>query len=61
MMILGPFTLIGMVMGFLVSGMVITKAKPSTSKILMWNVIVGIMFMVGELVYLLLTCPGKLR
>ncbi|CAG9797785.1 unnamed protein product [Chironomus riparius] len=55
--ITGPFTLIGMVMGFLVSGIVITKAKPSTSKILMWNVIVGIMFMVGELVYLFLTCP----
>lgn len=57
--ILGPFTLIGMVAGFLVSGIVITKKKPSTSKILMWNVIVGIMFMVGELVYLTLTCPGE--
>lgn len=41
--ITGPFTLVGMVLGFLGSGIIITKTKPPPSKLLMWNVIVGIM------------------
>lgn len=57
--ITGPFTLIGMVTGFLVSGIVISKKKPSPSKLLMWNVFVGLMFMTGEVIYLFLTCPGE--
>ncbi|KAG5676086.1 hypothetical protein PVAND_005940 [Polypedilum vanderplanki] len=55
--ITGPFTLVGMVLGFLISGIVITKKKPSPSKLLMWNVIVGCMYMAGEVIYLFLTCP----
>lgn len=56
----GPLTLLGMVAGFLGSGLIITKKKPSPSKILLWNVFVGLMFMVGEITYLFLTCPGRL-
>lgn len=55
----GPFTLVGMVTGFLVSGIVISKKKPSPSKLLLWNVFVGFMFMAGEIIYLFLTCPGE--
>ena len=47
-----------MVAGFLGSGLIITKKKPSPSKILLWNVFVGLMFMLGEITYLFLTCPG---
>jgi glucose uptake protein GlcU len=57
----GPFTLIGMVTGFLVSGIVISKKKPTPSKLLAWNVLVGFMFMAGEIIYLFLTCPGELK
>lgn len=53
----GPLTLLGMIGGFLASGIIITKKKPSPSKILLWNVFVGVMFMLGEISYLFLTCP----
>jgi len=56
-LILGPITLMGMVVGFLASGFIISKKKPSPSKLLMWNVIVGAFYMVGQITYLFLTCP----
>ncbi|CAO1337195.1 unnamed protein product [Diamesa serratosioi] len=55
--ITGPFTIFGVVVGFLASGHYISKKKPAPSKLLMWNVIVGIFFMIGEVSYLFLTCP----
>ena len=57
--ITGPFTIFGVVVGFLASGHYISKKKPAPTKLLMWNVIVGIFFMIGEVSYLFLTCPGK--
>lgn len=58
MAITGPFTMIGMISGLLGSGYVISKKKPSPSKLLMWNVMVGVVFMAGELSYLGMSCPG---
>ncbi|XP_053675033.1 solute carrier organic anion transporter family member 74D [Anopheles nili] len=55
--ITGPITLFGMVAGFLISGIVISKKKPSPKKLLFWNVIVGAGYMVGQISYLFLTCP----
>lgn len=50
-----------MVSGFLISGYVISKKKPSPNKLLFWNVIVGLTYMLGQLSYLFLTCPdGKM-
>jgi hypothetical protein len=59
MAITGPFTMLGMVAGLLGSGYVISKKKPSPSKLLMWNVIVGVVFMAGEISYLGMSCPGE--
>lgn len=59
--ITGPFTIIGIVIGFLASGYVISKKKPAPSKLLMWNVIVGVGYMIGQLSNLYFTCPGKLE
>ena len=56
--ITGPFTIIGVCVGFLVSGYVISKKKPAPSKLLFWNVIVGCGYMAGQISYLYLTCPG---
>lgn len=56
--ITGPVMIFGVVIGLLASGYVITKLKPSPSKLLMWNVIVGIGFMAGQVINLYLTCPG---
>lgn len=59
--ITGPITLIGMVVGFLLSGLIISKKKPGPRKLLAWNVFVGIGYMVGQVIYLFLTCPdGKM-
>lgn len=58
--ITGPITVVGIVVGFLGSGYVISKKKPSPSKLLMWNVLVGLCFMVGEISYLGMSCPGNL-
>ncbi|XP_052865245.1 solute carrier organic anion transporter family member 74D [Anopheles cruzii] len=55
--ITGPITLFGMVAGFLISGIVISKKKPSPKKLLFWNVIVGVGYMAGQFSYLFLTCP----
>ncbi|XP_055550083.1 solute carrier organic anion transporter family member 74D [Wyeomyia smithii] len=55
--ITGPITLFGMVAGFLISGIVISKKKPSPKVLLFWNVIVGVGYMCGQFSYLFLTCP----
>lgn len=55
--ITGPITLFGMVAGFLISGIVISRRKPSPKVLLFWNVIVGIGYMLGQFSYLFLTCP----
>lgn len=55
----GPITIIGMVSGFLLSGYVISKYKPSPRKIFCWNVIVGIGYMMGQLSYIFLSCDNN--
>jgi hypothetical protein len=57
----GPVTLFGMLSGFLVSGIVISKKKPGPNSLLLWNVIGGGIYMLGQISYLFLTCPdGKM-
>lgn len=55
--ITGPFMIVGVVTGLLLSGYIISKKKPSPSKLLFWNVIVGVIFMFGQVSYLFFTCP----
>ncbi|XP_051170810.1 solute carrier organic anion transporter family member 74D [Leptopilina boulardi] len=57
-MITGPITLIGMVLGFLVSGIVISKYKPGPRILLGWNVIIGLSYILGQIAFLFLSCPG---
>ncbi|XP_055380760.1 solute carrier organic anion transporter family member 74D [Condylostylus longicornis] len=40
--IIGPMIVAGMIIGFIVSGVTISKRKPNASKLLTWNIIVGI-------------------
>lgn len=56
----GPLTILGVCIGFLASGYIISKKKPAPSKLLMWNVIVGMIYMCGQISNLYFTCPGKL-
>ena len=46
-----------MILGFLVSGAVISKYKPSPRILLGWNVIIGVAYIVGEAGFLFLSCP----
>lgn len=59
-MIAAPVSLIGMILGFLLSGLVISKFKPGPRPLLGWNVIVGVLFIMGQVVFIFLGCkdPG---
>ncbi|XP_055837514.1 solute carrier organic anion transporter family member 74D [Episyrphus balteatus] len=54
--IVGPFSLTGMVMGLLLSGLIISKYKPAPGKLLMWNVIIGFLSIGGQVSYLFIYC-----
>lgn len=56
-----PITILGVVIGLLTSGYVISKLKPSPGKVLMWNVIVGLGYMAGQISNLYFTCPGGIE
>lgn len=50
-----------MIIGMLLSGFYISKKKPHAKYLLFWNVIVGVVYMMGQFTNLFLTCPdGKM-
>lgn len=55
----GPVTIVGMVAGFLLSGFIISKYRPSPRKLFFWNVIVGVVYMMGQGTYITLTCDNN--
>lgn len=59
--IAGPVTLVGMVMGLLFSGWFISKYQPSPKKLFMWNIIVGMIPMLGQTAYLFLHCESSIN
>lgn len=54
--IAGPISLVGMVLGFLLSGLIISKFKPGPRPLLAWNVFVGICFVAGQVLFIFLGC-----
>lgn len=56
----GPLNLFGMVLGLLGSGYYISKKKPTTSRLLMWNVLIGALYMGGQVSYMFLSCSDDL-
>ena len=54
--IAGPISLVGMVLGFLFSGLIISKFKPGPRPLLAWNVFVGICFVAGQILFIFLGC-----
>ncbi|XP_068150906.1 solute carrier organic anion transporter family member 74D [Drosophila tropicalis] len=57
--VVGPVSILGMVIGLVGSGMVISKRKPSVSKVLLWNVVVGGIYILGQISYAFLYCPDS--
>ncbi|EZA61297.1 hypothetical protein DMN91_012661 [Ooceraea biroi] len=55
--IAGPVSLIGMVLGFLLSGLVISKFKPRPRPLFAWNVFVGMCFVAGQVSFMFFGCP----
>ncbi|BFF96362.1 solute carrier organic anion transporter family member 74D [Drosophila madeirensis] len=55
--VVGPVSILGMVVGLIGSGLVLSKKKPAVSKVLMWNVIVGCIYIMGQISYAFLYCP----
>ncbi|XP_011185747.2 solute carrier organic anion transporter family member 74D [Zeugodacus cucurbitae] len=58
--IVGPISIIGMVIGLIGSGIVISKKHPSPSKVLMWNIIVGCVYILGQMSYLFMYCGDSI-
>ncbi|CAL1679963.1 unnamed protein product [Lasius platythorax] len=54
--IAGPISLLGMVLGFLLSGLIISKFKPGPRPLLAWNVFVGICFVAGQVSFMFFGC-----
>ncbi|XP_078039882.1 organic anion transporting polypeptide 33Ea [Augochlora pura] len=52
----GSISLVGMVLGFLFSGMVISRFKPRPRPLLAWNVFVGVCFVAGQILFIFLGC-----
>lgn len=48
-----------MVLGFLLSGMIISKFKPGPRPLLAWNVFVGVCFVAGQIVFIFLGCADN--
>ncbi|XP_075153050.1 organic anion transporting polypeptide 33Ea [Haematobia irritans] len=59
--VVGPINILGIVVGFIGSGLILTKKKPSPSKVLMWNVIVGIIAILGQIAYMFLYCSDTIE
>lgn len=55
----GPITITGMVLGFLISGFVISTYKPRPRILFFWNVIVGVVLMMGQCSYMFLHCDSE--
>lgn len=58
--IVGPISIIGMVIGLIGSGLIISKKRPSPSKVLMWNVIVGFVYILGQTSYIFMYCGDSI-
>lgn len=54
--ITGPVTILGMTMGFMLSGWIISKYRPLPSYVFFWNVILGVFTMSGQFTYMFLEC-----
>lgn len=54
--ITGPISLVGMVLGFLLSGLIISKFKPGPRPLLAWNVFVGFCFVAGQVAFMFFGC-----
>lgn len=55
----GPITILSMMIGFLLSGWLITRYRPATRKILMWNLVVGVFGLAGFASNLWLQCAPQ--
>lgn len=53
---LGVTTVSSMVIGFIVSGLIISKFKPRTSYLLIWNICIGVFYVIGEVIMMFLGC-----
>lgn len=54
----GPITILGMTVGLLTSGYVITKYKPPPKYLFFWNVIIGLMLSFTQVFYTQIGCNG---
>ena len=56
--ITGPVTVLAVVIGFLVSGVIISKYRPRPKYLFFWNIVGGAVFVAGQIAYTLIECQG---
>lgn len=54
----GPATILGMTVGLLTSGYVITKFKPAPRYLFFWNVLIGLLLSLTQVFYTQIGCDG---
>uniref|UniRef100_A0A1B6C2D4 Solute carrier organic anion transporter family member n=1 Tax=Clastoptera arizonana TaxID=38151 RepID=A0A1B6C2D4_9HEMI len=57
--VIGPAAIIAMTTGFLLSGVLISKFKFKPKYLLPWNVVVGFVFVFGEISFIYLSCEDS--
>lgn len=57
--IAGPAVLIGILLGFLVSGWIISTKRPRARILLLWNIFVGVIYVSGEISFIFFGCPNN--
>jgi glucose uptake protein GlcU len=55
----GVPAILSTMIGFLVSGYVISRFKPRANLVLGWNVLVGCIYIAGEILFILLGCKDN--
>lgn len=57
--IIGVPAILATMVGFLISGYVISRYKPRASYVLGWNVFVGCVYIAGEILFIYLGCTDN--
>lgn len=55
--LVGPVSVVGLIAGLLLSGVVLTRFRPAASKVLLWNAFVGGICALGQVAFIFTYCP----
>lgn len=57
--ITGPLSILGMALGFILSGYILSKYRPAPTYVFFWNVILGCLVIIGQFTYMVMECESR--